>query len=178
MKDLVKAQQSTGVQAIEPVGQPSLAGNQESARQWYIRTTRRSMRILYVATVVITAGAVTFFAFAPDRLNLKLQIFNGAVTIPAYGGLWLASFILIWLVPMRELGFRGQESMERMESRFREIQKEVEGTLDQVRDAIKALPEKDKVDHVLSAVEDIPKKLDSLTAKVERKGVDNLIDKI
>ncbi len=84
----------------------------KGVRAWYEETTRRARRALGVASVLAVAGVLGFYSFAPEHVTLKLQILNGAWTIPAFGGLWLAAFIFIWLLPMREVSFRGQESME------------------------------------------------------------------
>lgn len=87
---------------------------EESIRAWYDRKTRHARMGLGIGAAAILVFAVIFFLLAPSWLNLKLQVFNGAVTIPFFGGLWLAAFIIIWLVPMREVGFRSQEVMEKM----------------------------------------------------------------
>ena len=90
----------------------------ENARDWYRRTTRNAIRSIAGATVVAAVAAVLGFVLVPHEYTLSLQVFNGAWTIPAFGGIWLAAFIFIWLIPMRELGFRSQECMERMEERL------------------------------------------------------------
>lgn len=92
----------------------------ESLRQWYERSTRKKVRALIGATVTMFIGMFFFYLVVPHELSAKLQTANGAYTIPVFGGLWIASFMFIWLIPMREISFRGQESMERMETRIKE----------------------------------------------------------
>ena len=88
----------------------------EGIRAWYKKSTRRAMRGLVWATAILVTVIVLVWMFAPLAKLQHAQTFNGALTIPGFGGLWIASFILTWLIPMREVSFRGQESMERMET--------------------------------------------------------------
>ena len=90
----------------------------EGIRAWYSRTTRRAIRSIVWSTAIAAVFAVVGYFAASDEITLRLNNLNGAWTIPAFGGIWLAAFILIWLVPMREVSFRGQESMERIEKKF------------------------------------------------------------
>lgn len=92
-------------------------GKPEGVRAWYDRTTKKARRSLVWATLVTMVAAVLIYIFAPHALHLKLQIFNGAYVIPAAGAIWIAAFMFIWLIPMRELSFRSQESIERTENR-------------------------------------------------------------
>ncbi len=89
----------------------------EGIRAWYKKSTRRAMRGLVWATAILITAIVLVWMFAPLAKLQHAQTFNGALTIPGFGGLWIASFILTWLIPMREVSFRGQESMERMEEK-------------------------------------------------------------
>lgn len=102
----------------------------EPIRQWYQKTTKKALRSLWWATAISFVGAVLFYVLAPSNVHLKLQIFNGAITIPVAGAIWIVSFILLWLVPMRETAFRSQESMERMESRIEERLKKADVVID------------------------------------------------
>lgn len=90
----------------------------EGIRAWYHRKTKNSVRALIGATVLTAIVALSFYLFAELQTLMRMQTFNGAITIPAAGFIWLLSFTLIWLIPMREVSFRGQESMERMEDRI------------------------------------------------------------
>jgi hypothetical protein len=84
----------------------------ESIRQWYDRTTRKWRRFLWCASAATLAVmAVAFLSLSTPTLA-KIQTFNGALTIPLWGGLWILSFILMFLVPSREASFRGQESLD------------------------------------------------------------------
>ena len=92
----------------------------EGVRQWYARTTKPIRRGLAWAVVVTIPAAFLFFELAPHEVILKLQIFNGAVTIPAAAAIWIGSFVYLFLIPGREGGFRTVESTERMERLVRE----------------------------------------------------------
>jgi hypothetical protein len=96
-----------------------IGGGAEGIRAWYNRTTRKATRSLVLATIVSGVGMLAFWALVPLAVTMKLQAANGAFTIPVFGGLWIASFMFIWLIPMRELSFRGQESFERTEERLK-----------------------------------------------------------
>ncbi len=89
----------------------------EGIRAWYNRNTRKAIRGLIWATVILLLSIVMVWIFVPLAKLQHAQTFNGALTIPGFGGLWIASFMFIWLIPMREVSFRGQESMERMEEK-------------------------------------------------------------
>lgn len=88
----------------------------EPIRKWYRRTTRAALIALCWTAVISIVFSVVAFLFIPQDVTAKLQVFNGAFTIPVFGGLWIASFIFLWLNPSREVMFRSQESMERMGS--------------------------------------------------------------
>lgn len=90
----------------------------EGIRSWYKRKTRKAIVGLIGATVILIVAATLVWVFAPMAGIARAQTFNGALTIPGFGGLWIASFMFIWLIPMREVSFRGQESMERMEAKL------------------------------------------------------------
>jgi len=90
----------------------------EKIRVWYSKKTRWAIWSLLWSFVIVTIFSITFFMLAPDWVILKLQLFNGAVSIPLYGALYMAAFILIWMVPIREVSFRSCEAGERMEERI------------------------------------------------------------
>ncbi len=91
----------------------------ENLRQWYTRKTRVALRSLIGASVITATAAVLLWVLAELPFLARMQTFNGAIIIPAAGGIWIASFMYIWLIPMRELSFRGQESLDRTEERMR-----------------------------------------------------------
>jgi len=136
-------------------------GKAESIREWYQRTTSKArMTLVWVSSVSIIFG-VLFFMYAPLKLAQFMQTANGAVTIPIAGGIWIAAFVYIFLVPSREVGFRSQESIEQtvdilneaVEKRIKpaleiwqRIGARVEGELnaglmDQIKNSIKELRE-------------------------------------
>jgi len=84
----------------------------ETIRQWYDRTTKKARAGLMYCCALSIVGGACFFAFAPLKLAQFMQTANGAVTIPIAGGIWIAAFVYIFLVPSREVGFRSQESIE------------------------------------------------------------------
>ena len=90
----------------------------EKIRDWYSKKTHWAIWSLLWSFIVVTVFSVVFFVLAPEWLILKLQLFNGAVSIPLYGALYMAAFILIWMVPIREVSFRSCEAGERMEERI------------------------------------------------------------
>jgi hypothetical protein len=85
---------------------------QESIRGWYARTTSKVRHGLVWATIVTCLFALVFYFVAPHSVHLSLQIFNGAVVIPAAAAIWIAAFVYIFLIPNREVGFRSQEAIE------------------------------------------------------------------
>jgi hypothetical protein len=143
------------------VGQQKPAEKPETIRQWYDRTTSKArMSLFWVSGVSIIFG-VLFFMFAPLKLAQFMQTANGAVTIPIAGGIWIAAFVYIFLVPSREVGFRSQESIEQtveilnnaVENKIRpaleiwqRVGEKLEGELDggllaQIQDVIKTIKE-------------------------------------
>lgn len=92
----------------------------ESIRSWWTKKTRRVTRALVVASVVSFVGSLIFFKLAPPETVARLQVFNGAMTLPLGGALWLAAFIFQFLIPSREVAFRSQETLERTETRIQE----------------------------------------------------------
>lgn len=143
------------------VGQQKPAEKPESIRQWYQRTTSKARMSLVWASAISIIFGVLFFMFAPLKLAQFMQTANGAVTIPIAGGIWIAAFVYIFLVPSREVGFRSQESIEQtveilndaVEKRIKpalevwqRIGLRVEGELNggllvQIKDAIKMVQE-------------------------------------
>lgn len=89
-------------------------------REWYTNKTKTAFRALIGASLLTGTGAVLLWILAELPFLTHMQTFNGAIVIPAAGGIWIAAFMYIWLIPMRELSFRGQESLDRTEKRFKE----------------------------------------------------------
>jgi len=119
---------------------------QDGVRSWYERTTKRARKALAFSTIVTMVGAILLYLFAPHSLHLNLQVFNGAYVIPVAGGIWIAAFMFIWLIPMRELSFRSQESLERTEAR---VQNSVENKLGPAIDTWKRLG--DRAEHEVAS---------------------------
>jgi len=84
----------------------------EGVRAWYERTTKRYRRISAVVSLVIAAVMALTWTFASTSTLMKIQSFNGALTIPLVAGLWIFMFIFMFLVPSREASFRGQEALD------------------------------------------------------------------
>lgn len=119
----------------------------EGIRAWYFRTTSKSRKFLLWATVVGLAIGGCVFGLSPDGFVAKIQQFNGAITIPVAGFIWIVGFILLFLVPQREASFRGQEWIEQMVSGMlpvveiwknigNKVEAELPGMLAQVKDSI------------------------------------------
>lgn len=84
----------------------------ETIRQWYDRTTRRARRALLWASVIAVVAGVILWSLASFGTLQRIQTFQGAFSIPVVGGLWVLSFVFIFLIPSREVSFRSQESIE------------------------------------------------------------------
>lgn len=87
---------------------------EESIRQWYERTTKKWRMALVYATVFAAVTASIMWVMAELPFLARLQTFNGALTIPVAAGIWMATFVFIFLVPSREASFRSQEWIEAM----------------------------------------------------------------
>lgn len=97
---------STNDQVQTPAEKP------ESIRNWYDRTTRKWRKGLWCAAGATLVVMFTAYVILPTPTLARLQTFNGALTIPLWGGLWILSFIFMFLIPSREASFRAQEAME------------------------------------------------------------------
>lgn len=86
----------------------------EGVRAWYDRTTRRSRKVFMIASMVSGVVMLCMWLFAPMPTLMRIQSFNGALTIPLVGGLWIFMFIFMFLVPSREASFRAQESIDKL----------------------------------------------------------------
>lgn len=84
----------------------------ESIRTWYDRTTKKARRALVGATAISLLAMTAMWMLADLTTLQKIQTYNGALTVPLIGGLWIFSFIFMFLVPSREASFRAQESLE------------------------------------------------------------------
>jgi hypothetical protein len=84
----------------------------EGIRAWYDRTTKKARKAVFWSTIVSVAVMAVMWAMASFQTLARLQTFNGALTIPLIGGIWIFSFIFMFLVPSREASFRGQEAVE------------------------------------------------------------------
>lgn len=106
---------------VKPKNQKS-----ESIRQWYGRTTSGARKALLVFSAIAIGVAVLLFIYAPQSMHQSLQQFNGAYVIPVAGGIWIAGFLYIFLIPQREVGFRSQEFIESMSNTVKDtIEKEI-----------------------------------------------------
>lgn len=86
----------------------------EGIRAWYDRTTSKARTFLLWLSVVGTTTAIVVFFFVPEAITTRIQQFNGALTIPLFGLIWILGFIYLFLNPQREAAFRGQEWIEEM----------------------------------------------------------------
>lgn len=92
--------------------QKTAAPKRESIREWYSRKTGWAFKaICFMTTCSVATMCVMWGAASLPQLQ-RLQTFNGALTIPLIGGIWIFGFIYMFLTPSREASFRGQESLE------------------------------------------------------------------
>ena len=155
------------------MGGPSLpkpAPRKESIREWYSRKTGWAFRAICFMTTCSVATMTVMWISASLPTLQRLQTFNGALTIPLIGGIWIFGFIYMFLTPSREASFRGQESLEeaveivrasmieniapaatvwkRLGEQFQQelpqMMKKVNETLDELRNAAKNLDEASK----------------------------------
>lgn len=146
----------------------------EPIRQWYRRTTRRARVALVISTMVGIAITFGVYFLASHEFNLHLQVFNGAYTIPLAAAIWIASFVYIFLVPSREVGFRSQESIEETVKILRESLDEKVGPAVAVWKRIGERVESElpwfigEARTTLSSLKEISSKLDQASAKNEK----------
>lgn len=113
--------------AKTPTGQ---AQAPESIREWWRSKTKNARRALLGATVLSTVVMALMWVLATTETIMRIQTFNGALTIPLWGGLWIFGFIFLFLVPTREATFRSTESFERMEVRLQRTTAKAEAAMD------------------------------------------------
>lgn len=94
--------------------------DEKSIRAWWTRKTRKVGRMILLSSIVSMIGALLFFRYASPELVARIQSFNGAMTIPVAGAIWVAAFVFQFLIPSREVAFRSQETLERTEKRLTE----------------------------------------------------------
>lgn len=129
----------------------------EGVRAWYERTTAKHRKVFMVASLVSGTIMALMWTCAPTATLMRLQSFNGALTIPLVGGLWIYMFIFMFLAPSREASFRGQEALERgieflkgaaeiwkkvgidVERELPLMVKKVDATIEEVRVAVKKI---------------------------------------
>lgn len=90
------------------------APKKESIREWYTRSTGWAGKVIVFVTLCSFVTMGIMWAMASLPALQRIQTFNGALTIPLIGGVWIFGFIFMFLVPSREASFRGQESLEEM----------------------------------------------------------------
>jgi acyl carrier protein len=131
----------------------------EGVRAWFERTTKKSKRALIFASAISTVVMGLMWAFCSNTTLGRLQTFNGALTVPLWGGLWIFFFIFGFLIPSREASFRAQESVERgieliagavaiwtrvglkVEAEIPVISSQIKETIVEVRAAVKSIEE-------------------------------------
>jgi hypothetical protein len=136
---------------------------QPGIRAWYAEKTRLAVRGVVLATLVSLGVAGLGFLLVPKEIVLHAQIFNGAFVIPVFGGIWIAAFVILWLVPMREVSFRGQEAMERIEGRVDDLHKRAVKILDSIEGGTHPIAK--KVEDTLARVEG---HMAAIRARIER----------
>ena len=132
---------------------------EKSIRKWYEAKTRRAIKWLVGFGVVSLLVGVVLFALLPDAVTLKLQVFNGAYTIPIGALIWLVIFTLIWMMPIREISFRTFESTEALREEIKAaIKDEIHPSVKRFEKIADQLEEKfedrflDRVDEALDSI--------------------------
>lgn len=97
-----------------PVKATPAAPKKETIREWYARSTGWAGKVIVFVTLCSFVTMGIMWAMASLPALQRIQTFNGALTIPLIGGVWIFGFIFMFLVPSREASFRGQESLEEM----------------------------------------------------------------
>jgi hypothetical protein len=98
----------------------------ENIRAWYQRTTGRSRWIVAWSVLLVLPLGIALYEWLPQSVHAKLQVFNGAYTIPAAAAIWIYAFVYLFLVPSREAGFVSVESVQRCETLIRDaVEKKV-----------------------------------------------------
>lgn len=90
----------------------------EGIRAWYAHKTSRAIRWLIGAGITATVAGAFLFVFLPEAVTLRLQLWNGAYTLPIGAFLWIVVFTLVWMVPLRETTFRTFESTEELREKL------------------------------------------------------------
>lgn len=91
----------------------------EPIRAWFERKTKKVRKAILWAGLFSVIGSPIAFIFMPDRHIATLQVFNGAITIPVFAGLWMVSFVFLFLLPTREASFRSQEGIDESKDMLR-----------------------------------------------------------
>lgn len=89
-----------------------VVAKKETIREWYSRKTGWAVKAIVFLTTCSIGTMCLMWATASLPQLQRLQTFNGALTIPLIGGIWIFGFIYLFLTPSREASFRGQESLE------------------------------------------------------------------
>jgi hypothetical protein len=91
----------------------------ESTRAWFERKTKKVRKAILWSGLFAVVGSPIVFFFMPDKHIATLQVFNGAITIPVFAGLWMVSFVFLFLLPTREASFRSQEGIDESKDMLR-----------------------------------------------------------
>jgi hypothetical protein len=130
----------------------------EPIRAWFERKTKKIRKSIFWFSIVAVIGSVVAFAFMPEKYIATLQVFNGAMTIPVFGGIWMVSFIFMFLLPSREAGFRSQEGIDEAKTMLaKAIDEKVGPAMDVIRSVagkVDAIIESGLVGKFQSAVEE------------------------
>lgn len=134
-------------------------GRPESIRLWYERTTSRARKAIFWATGISLVVMVVMWIVSPLVTLQRIQTWNGALTVPLLGGVWILSFIFMFLIPSREASFRGQEALEQMVDLMNEtVSKKVDPAVviwKSLGERIQAELDKGLLDDLKGAVKDL-----------------------
>ena len=138
----------------------------ESIREWYKRSTGWAGKVIVMVTLCSFVTMGIMWAFASLPVLQRIQTFNGALTIPLIGGVWIFGFIFMFLVPSREASFRGQESLEEMGEMVRKAVVEKAGPAIEIWTRIGARVEQE-LPSMLAKMSDTHEQLGIVAKKLE-----------
>ena len=157
----------------------------ETAHEKYRRAAARSIRALLWSSIGITIAALVFFAVAPEWLMKRIEAFNGAITIPAGGAIWIAAFIILWLNPMRDVSFQSQDKIEETIEEFHRLKEDAKATLAEAKtmlqeghrvlDEIRERKVVEKLAAVLEKAESLPEKLEGVGKDIKQRLIDEFL---
>jgi hypothetical protein len=106
----------------------------------------------------------------------------GGVTVAVGGVFWVACIFYPYLKLTRRVMLESLELGKKTATLLDQIQTDLSPIITKmwalVRDAGELMQHRDRVEKIIAAIEELPKKLDELVHRAEKKGIDDIIDRI